>query len=53
MGGASEPDKRVLSRDIYSKKGRAEKQLFAWQKNGKRQPARAKAPRIKKKDGLL
>ncbi len=35
------------------KKGRAEKQLFAWQKKGKRQPAREKAPRINKKDRLL
>ncbi len=32
------------------KKERAEKQLFAWQKKGKRQPAREKSPRTKKKD---
>jgi hypothetical protein len=38
----------------FTQKGRAEKQLFARQKKkGKRQPAREKAPWIKKKDRLL
>jgi hypothetical protein len=31
------------------KKGRADKQLFAWQKKIRRKPAKEKAPRIKKK----
>jgi hypothetical protein len=39
--------KGLLSRHIYSK-GRAGKQLFARLKKGKRQPAREKAPWIKK-----
>jgi hypothetical protein len=41
------------SQDIFTKKGRAEKQLFARQKKGKMQSAREKTPRRKKKDRLL
>jgi hypothetical protein len=37
---------------MFSQKRRAEKQLFAWLKKGKRQPARGKAPWIQKKELL-
>jgi hypothetical protein len=36
------------SLDMFTKKGRAEKQLLVRQKKGKRQPAREKAPQKKK-----
>ncbi len=37
---------------MFTQKMKAEKQLFAWLQKGKRQPAREKAPRIKKKELL-
>jgi hypothetical protein len=37
---------------MFTQKRRAEKQLFARLKQGKRQPARVKAPRTKKKELL-
>ncbi len=43
------PSKKAYSHDMFAQKRRAEKQLFAWHKKGKRQPAQRKAPRIKKR----
>ncbi len=37
---------------MFTQKRRAEKQIFAWLKKVKRQPAKEKAPRIKKKELL-
>jgi hypothetical protein len=41
------------SHDMFTQKRRAEKQLLVSLKKGKRQPAREKAPQIKRKNCLL